>query len=263
MTARVVAARLRPALIPLGVLLILSGEAGVALGPLVGLVVLIAGIALDRVRPPEHPVTVVESPVAGPWRSLNSPATKVPSHGTHGFGQTWAIDLLAEPEGRPRPAFGSGGQWRPATDYPAFGLPVHSPVTGTVVRAHDRRRDHRARSGWASVIYLLVVEGFVRQVAGTRWILGNHVVVATDDGTCAVLAHLRRGSVTVARGDRVEVGRQVAECGNSGNSSEPHLHVQLTDSARVAGACGRPMAFRSGGADGADGLPPDDELLSN
>lgn len=262
MTARVLAARVRPVLVPLGVLLIVAGELGLLLGQVVGLVVLLAGIALDRVAPPPAPVRVVEPPVTGPWRALNSPATKVPSHGTNGFGQTWAIDLLAEPEGRPRPAFGSGGQWRPVTDYPAFGLPVHSPVTGTVVRTHDRRRDHRARSGWASVIYLLVVEGFVRQVAGTRWILGNHVVVATDDGTCAVLAHLRRGSLSVQVGDRVEAGQQVAACGNSGNSSEPHLHVQLTDSARVAGSCGRPMAFRGGAADGADGLPADDELLT-
>ncbi|TKJ20329.1 M23 family metallopeptidase [Blastococcus sp. CCUG 61487] len=261
MSARVAMARIRPVLIPLGVLLVLAGGLGLVLGELIGLVLLLAGIALDRIRPPEAPVRLVEPPVTGPWRALNSPATKVPSHGTNGFGQTWAIDLVAEPEGRPRPAFGSGGQWRPATDYPAFGLPVHSPVTGTVVRAHDRRRDHRARSGWGSVVYLLVVEGFVRQVAGARWVLGNHVVVATEDGTCAVLAHLRRGSVTVRRGDRVRAGQPLAECGNSGNSSEPHLHVQLTDSAWVAGACGRPMAFRGGAPDGSDGLPADDELM--
>lgn len=262
MNPRTAAARIRPVLVPLGVLLIAAGELGLLLGQLAGLVALLGGIALDRVAPPPAPVRVVEAPVTGPWRALNSPATKVPSHGTNGFGQTWAIDLVAEPTGRPRPVFGTGGQWRPATDYPAFGLPVCSPLTGTVVRVHDRRRDHRARSGWASLIWLLVVEGFVRQVAGARWILGNHVVVAADDGTHAVLAHLRRGSVTVRRGDRVEAGRQVAECGNSGNSSEPHLHVQLTDSAWVAGACGRPMAFRGGAGDGADGLPGNDELLA-
>lgn len=261
MSARVAGARVRPVLIPLGVLLIAAGELGLLLGQLIGLVLLLAGIALDRAAPPPAPVRVVEPPVRGPWRALNSPATKVPSHGTNGFGQTWAVDLVAEPEGRPRPAFASGRQWRPVTDYPAFGLPVHSPVAGTVVRAHDRRRDHRARSGWASLIYLMAVEGFVRQVAGARWILGNHVVVAADDGTHAVLAHLRRGSVAVRRGDRVRAGDQVAECGNSGNSSEPHLHVQLTDSAWVAGSCGRPMAFRRGAADGSDGLPADGELL--
>lgn len=178
----------------------------------------------------------------GTWWVLNSPASKTSSHGTHGLGQTWAIDLVAEPADRERPAFGS-------------------PVPGTVVRRHDRRRDHRARSGWLSIVQLLVVESFVRQVAGIRWLLGNHLVSDAGDGTYAVLARLRRGSPRVAVGDSVDAGQQVAECGNSGNSSEPHLHVRLTDSPWVAGACGRPMAFRGGGADGTDGLPADDELL--
>ena len=262
MSPRRAAARIRPLLLVPGVLLIGFGDRAVALGPLIGFLLLVAFIVLDRVAPPSAPVQVVEPPVAGPWRALNSPATKVPSHGTHGLGQTWAIDLVAEPADATRPALGSGGQWRPATDYPAFGLPVSSPVSGTVVRAHDRRRDHRARSGWLSIGYLLVVEGFVRQVAGVRWMLGNHVVVDAGDGSHAVLAHLRRGSVAVRRGDRVEAGQQVAECGNSGNSSEPHVHVQLTDSAWVAGACGRPMAFRRGAVDGADGLPADDQLMT-
>ena len=141
------------------------------------------------------------------------------------------------------------------------GQPVHSPVSGTVVRAHDRRRDHRARSGWLSVLYLFAVESFVRQVGGAGWMTGNTVVVRTDDGVVAVLAHLRRGSVRVRRGDRVTAGQQLAECGNSGNSTEPHLHVQLCDSAWVAGACGVPMAFRGGGPDGSDGLPANEQLL--
>jgi biotin carboxyl carrier protein len=261
MSPRRLAARIRPLLMVPGVLLIASGEVGLALGPLIGFLLLVGFLALDRVAPPPFPVRVVEPPVDGTWRALNSPATRAPSHGTHGLGQTWAIDLVAEPADGDRPAFGSGGQWRPATDYPAFGMPVRSPLPGTVVRVHDRRRDHRARSGWLSIAWLLVVEGFVRQVAGARWLLGNHVVVDAGDGTYAVLAHLRRGSVRVTVGDRVAAGEQVAECGNSGNSSEPHLHVQLTDSPWVAGACGRPMAFRDGDPGGGDGLPTNDELL--
>ncbi|MGY1847319.1 M23 family metallopeptidase [Blastococcus sp. SYSU DS1021] len=261
MNPRVLAARCRAPLAPAGVLLIAVGGSGVPAAALAGFLLVVGFLVLDRVRPPEHPVTVVEPPVAGRWRAVNSPASGVPSHGTNGLGQTWAIDLAAEPGDGARPAFGSGGQWRRPTDYPAFGRPVRSPVDGLVVRVHDRRRDHRARSGWVSLIFLLVVEGFVRQVAGTRWMLGNHVVVRRDDGTHAVLAHLRRGSVRVAVGDRVAAGQQVAECGNSGNSSEPHLHVQLTDSARVAASCGRPMAFRAAAPDGSDGLPGNDELL--
>ncbi len=44
-------------------------------------------------------------------------------------------------------------------------------------------------------------------------------------GFCVILAHLRRGSIAVAAGDSVEIGDPLARMGNSGNSSEPHLHV--------------------------------------
>ncbi len=254
-------ARVRPPLPALGVLLILAGVSDLLpWGGLAGFVVLLAFGLLDRVRPPAAPVRVVESPVHGPWRALNSPATKVPSHGVNSLGQTHAIDLAYDPPGGGHPGR-TGEQWRRAEEYPAFGQPVRSPVDGVVVRVHQRRRDHRARSGGWSVLYLLVVEGFVRQVGGTRWLAGNHVVVRADDGACAALVHLRRGSVRVRPGERVVAGQQLAECGNSGNSSEPHLHVQLCDSPRLAAAAGLPMAFRGGAPDGGDGLPADGELL--
>ena len=49
-------------------------------------------------------------------------------------------------------------------------------------------------------------------------------------------------------GDRVGAGRQVAECGNSGSSTQPHVHVQVTDSVDWPSARGLPMVFegRSG-----------------
>jgi Peptidase family M23 len=56
----------------------------------------------------------------------------------------------------------------------------------------------------------------------------------------AVLAHLRRGSLRVASGQPVHAGAQVAECGNSGNSTEPHLHFQLMDHRSVPFAAGVP-----------------------
>jgi len=268
LSPRTVVARLRPVLPPAGVLVIVVDATGVLPWPaldgvgLVGMGLLLLFMLADRVAPPPAPLRVVERPVTGPWRALNSPATKVPSHGTHSLGQTHALDLVLDPPDGSRPEFGSGTQWRRPDEYPAFGAPVTSPVTGTVVRVHDRRRDHRARSGWVSLVYMLVVEGFVRQLGGARWMTGNVVVVRADDGTHVVLAHLRRGSALVRPGDRATAGRQLAECGNSGNSSEPHLHVQLTDTLRIAGACGVPMAFRGGAPDGGAGLPANGELLA-
>lgn len=57
---------------------------------------------------------------------------------------------------------------------------------------------------------------------------GNHVVL--DCGGIEVeLAHLREGSVAVASGDPVTVGAPVGRVGNSGNTTEPHLHIHAVD----------------------------------
>jgi murein DD-endopeptidase MepM/ murein hydrolase activator NlpD len=85
--------------------------------------------------------------------------------------------------------------------------------------------------------------GMVRELLGPGRVLGNHVVLDLGGGVYAVLAHLRRGSVRVRPGDRVATGQQLAECGNSGNSSEPHLHFQLMDHPSVLLAAGLPLRF--------------------
>ena len=75
------------------------------------------------------------------------------------------------------------------------------------------------------------VEGTVREISGAGLVLGNHVVVDHGDGVFAAYAHLRQGSPHVADGDRMQAGQPLAEVGNSGNTTEPHLHVQLMDRA--------------------------------
>lgn len=57
-------------------------------------------------------------------------------------------------------------------------------------------------------------------------VAGNHIVIRYDDSEVYVgLAHLMQGSVLVKAGDRVTVGQALARVGNSGNTSEPHLHI--------------------------------------
>jgi murein DD-endopeptidase MepM/ murein hydrolase activator NlpD len=54
-------------------------------------------------------------------------------------------------------------------------------------------------------------------------------VLQVADRQFLFVAHLRRGSVAVAQGDRVAKGQMLGRVGNSGNSSEPHVHVHLQD----------------------------------
>lgn len=212
---------------------------------------------------------LVDPPVTGRWQAANSPADKVPSHGTHWGGQSHAIDIKrvgerAEDEessaGR-RSGVGSGlgsGLWRlhRPEEFPAYGSPVSAPADGTVVEVVDTRRDHRARTSLLGLLYFLLVEQLVRSFAPRSFTFGNHVVLRLEDGAdggelhgevYAGLCHLRRGSITVEVGDRVQAGQLLGECGNSGNSTEPHLHFQLMDSPGGDSARGIPFSWRGVG----------------
>lgn len=203
--------------------------------------------ALSLVRPPrpENPEPRwVEAPVRGRWIAVNSPADKVPSHGTRAYGQTYAIDILHPAPADAPTSLGWTGGLRSPTGFSCFGEPVYVVAPGTVVRASDGLRDQRSRSSWPAVLWMLTVEGLLRELAGPRFILGNHVVLDHGDGTFSAYAHLRGGSITVTRGERVEAGQQLAAVGNTGNTSEPHLHVQLMDRAAVNAAAGLPFRWR-------------------
>lgn len=229
---------------------------------LVGLAAFVALVVGNR-SAPVAPQRTVRAPVRGTWRALNSPATKVPSHGVRGYGQAYAIDLVHEPEPGARPAFG-GAAFRAADRYPAFGEQVTAMIDGEVVDVSDRHRDHRARSSLASLTYLMV-EAAVRELGGPGFIVGNHVTIRGDDGVFALVAHLQRGSVVVRPGDRVRAGDPIGRCGNSGNSSEPHVHAQLMDRASLWTAQGVPMAFAGitlgESSEAADALPANDEVM--
>lgn len=181
-------------------------------------------------------------PFTGRWIVQNSPASRVPSHGTELFGSSHAIDFVpVDSSGRSAPRslrsiFGT----EPAGMFVGFGRPILSPVSGEVVRVHDGENDHVARrSIGAQLGYALTQRSRVR--AGAPAIAGNHVVIRRD-GALVLLAHLRAGSVRPRLGDHVSVGEMIGECGNSGNSTEPHLHIQVSDSVEQNGR-GIPLAF--------------------
>jgi hypothetical protein len=204
---------------------------------------------------------VLAFPFSGRWLARNSPARRVPSHGTHLMGTTYAIDFIAVDErGRSAP-----WKWRaalasePPETFVGYGAPILAPCAGTVVIVHDGEPDHDARRTQLSLVpYMLGQAARIR--GGPAAIAGNHVVIAADpDGPYILLAHLRNGSPTVKVGDRVREGSVVGACGNSGNSTQPHLHIQATDSTNWQSARGLPIAF---GSASAPALPAESEIVS-
>ncbi|HEY9409570.1 MAG TPA: M23 family metallopeptidase [Jiangellaceae bacterium] len=191
--------------------------------------------------------TVISLPFAGRWLAQNSPARRVPSHGTDLLGERYAIDFVAV-DHRRRTA--DRRDWRTflATEPPerflAFGRPLLAPADGIVVHVHDGEIDHEGRRSQLTLVpYALGQRSRLR--LGVSAIAGNHLIIALrDSGVFVALAHLRAGSLRVAIGEEVSTGQHLADCGNSGNSTQPHVHVQLMDSPDLSVARGVPMAFR-------------------
>ena len=193
------------------------------------------------VSPPRDTSVNISSPITGRWLVYNSPSTKVPSHRGHGWAQTFAVDFVHDPLDGIRPPFGEGSLFKSATDYAGFGADIHSPINGEVVRVWTWARDHRARDSVPARI-LMMFEG-VRELGGPVAMLGNYIVLRQNSGWYVLLAHLQRGSISVQPSDFVNIGDKLARCGNSGNSSEPHLHIQVMDRASVWTAIGIPFTI--------------------
>ena len=193
-------------------------------------------------------IVEVSLPFTGRWKVENSPLRRVPSHGTHLLATTYAIDFVGVDDGgRTAPAV----SWRTAfaTERPelffAFGRPVLAPISGEVVAVHDGEEDHEARRSQLALIpYMLGQPARLRSGIGA--IAGNYLLISAPNGTAVVgVMHLQAGSVRVAAGSRVRQGQHIAACGNSGNSTQPHVHLQAMDAADPRTARGLPLSFTS------------------
>lgn len=214
---------------------------------------------------------VLMLPFAGSWIVENSPARRVPSHGTDAFGTSHAIDFVAVRAGRTAPV----RDWRtaltvePVQRFYAFDQAVFAPAGGRVVSAQDGVPDLAARrSPFARIGYALTQAARARQ--GARGLAGNHVVIELAAGRgYLVVAHLRCGTVAVRPGETVVAGQPLGRCGNSGNSTQPHVHVQVMDDIDPFAAAGVPILFaryrvhRRDGADEfvAEGLPDTGDIV--
>ncbi len=164
----------------------------------------LAGAALQSHRPSEEPLAV-ESPLRGGGYLVGhggrTSATNY--HGDAAPPQTYALDI-----GRVNVWGARASSLLPTDldDYAIYGSPVYSPISGRVVVAVDTMPD------------------LVPPLSQPGGPAGNHVVVRSGD-VYFFLAHLQSGSVRVSAGDSVAAGTVVGVVGNSGNTTEPHLHL--------------------------------------
>jgi murein DD-endopeptidase MepM/ murein hydrolase activator NlpD len=192
---------------------------------------------------------IVDFPLRGEWRAVNTPASRIPSHGTDMLGQRYAFDLMRLDPGNGSRYHPAGGLRTlligvPTRECHGWGEPIHAPLDGVVVAARDglpeRTRIHPVRE-----LALVLRNGLTFRPTPhhVHRVMGNHVILQCDD-VYAGFAHLTTGSVAVEAGQQVRVGDVLGRVGHTGNSTAPHLHFQLMDGPDPLTAHGVPCAFR-------------------
>lgn len=151
------------------------------------------------------PVVRIAPPFQGQWLVVQGGRSPLQSHHLSAYNQRFALDLIRLENGRISTDESGNAAFH------SWEQPLRSPVDGEIVAARDDMEDAEGMN-------------FVTDNADAA---GNVVVIELDTGLFVVLAHLRQGTLRVGEGDRVRKGDPLALVGNSGNTTLPHLHLQV------------------------------------
>ena len=172
----------------------------------------------------------------GAWLAANGPSNEsghrralLPIAGTPAIAQRFAIDYVrVDTLGRTL----SGDRARNENFY-AENAEAIAVADGIVVATKDSIPENVPGPTSRAVPITLETVG------------GNHVILDIGGGRFAFYAHLRPGSLRVKLGDRVRRGQVLGLVGNSGNSTEPHLHFHISDGNSPLGSEGVPYVHES------------------
>jgi hypothetical protein len=134
--------------------------------------------------------------------------------------QRFAMDLVIRKDGSSH-----SGDGKKLTDYYCYGVEIIAPADGQVVWSCDSLPDQEPG-----------------RMDPTRPV-GNGVVIDHGNGEFSLIAHLQPKSQRFQTGARVKAGDVLGKCGNSGNTSEPHLHYHLQNGPDLMTAEGLPAMF--------------------
>jgi Peptidase family M23 len=144
-------------------------------------------------------------PFDGGWYVFSG-GEKAEQNTHHGFGaQNFAIDFVICQDGvQTKRTDGKTNE-----DYYCWDQSIYAAHDGTVVISVDGIPDNRPKEMNPQMVY------------------GNVIMIQDSSGFVSVYAHLKNGTVSQRAGDMIKSGDRLGTCGNSGNSSEPHLHFHV------------------------------------
>ncbi len=180
-------------------------------------------------------VVTIGPPLRGDhWQAANGPSNTsghrralIPIDGHATISQRMAIDWVRlRDDGKT-----FHGDEKDNKNYYAYGSEALAVADGVVTEVKDSIPQNIPGENSRAVPITLVTVG------------GNHVILDIGGGHYAFYAHLQPGSLRVQLGDRVRRGQVLGLVGNSGNSTEPHLHFHIEDGNSPLGAEGLPYAL--------------------
>ncbi|MGH7787969.1 MAG: M23 family metallopeptidase [Candidatus Binatia bacterium] len=192
--------------------------------------------------------------LAAPWDlSEGTP----PAIGAPLFGDGWvAINGCCSARGAHRAAIMPiSGRLRDAQRFAIDWMRVDKQgrlVTGDPARVESYLSYDQPVIAVADATVVEVEDGLDDQAPGTlpdpatitiANVDGNHVILDLGNGFYVFYAHLKKGSLRVAKGDRVRRGQELGRLGNTGNTSAPHLHLHVMNAPSAIGADGVPYVF--------------------
>ena len=194
----------------------------------------------------------VNFPLSGEWCAVNTPGHKVPSHGIDQFGQRYAYDFLQIDWSRkkgfkyfPKPLIQGLLLGVKLEETFCWSQPIYSPFEGEVIEAKDGCKERNPVYELKELF--LIIKNSITFTAknneNMQPILGNYIILKGKHAF-ALIAHARYKSIKVTQGEKVNEGQELAQVGHSGNSTAPHLHFQLMDSANLLKARGLPCCFK-------------------
>jgi hypothetical protein len=166
-------------------------------------------------------------PFSGEWHVCWGGRNIEDNYHATDLGQRFALDMLILRGGQSH-----AGDPSSLASYHCWGQPVLAPADGVIVRAVDGLPDQAIGT------------------ADTEHPAGNHAVIDLGNDEYVFLAHFQQNSVRVIKGDHVASGQEIGRCGNSGNTSEPHLHFHLQTNPDLGRGQGLPAQFTNYVADG-------------
>jgi len=185
----------------------------------------------------KKPVVVIAPPLRGSdWLAGNGASNTslhrralIPIDGHAFISQRFAIDWVQlNPDGKTYTGDPSENK-----NYRAYGAEILAVADGVVTEIKDGIPQNTPGAKALAVPITLETIG------------GNHVIEELGGGLFAFYAHMQPGTLRVKVGDKITRGQTLGLLGNTGNSSEPHLHFQICDANSELGSEGIPYALRS------------------